>query len=66
MILLNLKFVFLMCSHILAGVSKLLDDYIGLLGQPRYVEHEVCNMGKAVPWATILSQGLDSGSQLCQ
>ena len=61
-----LNFIFLMCLHILAGVSKLLDDYIGLLGQPRHVELEVCNMGKAVPWATTLSQGLDSGSKLCQ
>jgi len=41
------------------GVSKRLDQHIGVVGQPRNVESEVCNVGKAVSWATVISEGLD-------
>lgn len=48
------------------GVSKCLDWHIGVLGQPRNVESEVCNVGKAVSWAAVISQGLDFWAQPCQ
>ncbi|KAJ6678478.1 MULTI-COPPER OXIDASE [Salix viminalis] len=39
--------------------------YVSLDNQGN-VEHEVCNMGKAVSWAAILSQSLDSSPQPCK
>jgi hypothetical protein len=59
-------FIFLMSFHLLAGVPKIMDCYLRLIRQPGYVEHEVSNMGKAVSWATILSQSLDSSPQPCK
>lgn len=44
---------------ITVGVSKRLDCDIGVVGQPRNVEPEICNLGKTVSWAAVISQGLE-------
>lgn len=49
--------------YLFAGLSTILDQYIGFLGQPRYVEHEICSMGQAVSWTTVLSPGMESGPE---
>ena len=46
------------------GVSELVDNNIGVIGQPGNVELEVCNMGKAISGTTILSKGLESSPNL--
>ncbi|KAJ8446630.1 hypothetical protein Cgig2_002792 [Carnegiea gigantea] len=47
------------CSHQAhhSGVSKLMDSHITVLGQPRDVEPQVFNVGKAVPWTATLPEG---------
>ncbi|KAF2295103.1 hypothetical protein GH714_031509 [Hevea brasiliensis] len=47
------------------GYIQIMDRYTDLLGQPGYVEHEICIVGEAVSWAAALSQGLDSCPQPC-
>lgn len=41
------------------GVSKLVDNNTGVAGQPRNVEYEVSNMGKAISGAAVLSEGVE-------
>lgn len=41
------------------GVSKVMDKHIGVVGQPRNVEHEVSDMGKTVSGATVVFEGVD-------
>lgn len=41
------------------GIPKVMDNHIGVIGQPRDVEHEICNMGKAISRAAVLSEGVD-------
>jgi len=47
------------------GVSKILDCNIGVFGQPRYVEFEVSNMGKAISWAAVLPKGVECTAKPC-
>ena len=49
--------LFIVCI-LRAGVSKLMDSHITVLGQPRDVEPEVFNVGKAVPWTATLPEGV--------
>lgn len=54
----------LKCTYLLdmlLGVSKFLDCNFIVTGQPRYVEHKVSHVGKAVSGAAVLLKGLDLG-----
>src|SRR3954467_7243573 len=51
---------FLKLPLCIAGLSKCLDHNIGVIGQPRHVEPEIGNMGETVPWATVVSEGVES------
>lgn len=46
-------------SFAFVGLPKLLDKYISVIGQPRNVEFEVCELGEAIPGAAILSASLE-------
>lgn len=55
----NMKFKCTYLLDMLLGVSKFLDCNFSVTGQPRYVEHKVSYVGKAVSGAAVLLKGLD-------
>ena len=52
----DLIFIFWMNS---IGLSKLVDSSIGVVGQPRHVELEVCDLAATISGTATLSQSME-------